>query len=233
MKFSLIVLATALSLNAVYISSTQAEECLTIASDPESVKLTTILEPDVKKVFKTAGICAKFVTTPIKRIQKDMVDKNIDGEFFRVKKYIHAMEKFVSPIPTPALKGSGVIVTLLSSHFKPTSLKDFGDKKLGIVHGYKWHEIMSKGVKNARRSNKYDTIIKQLKAGRLDGFIIEDITLDRFLKTGALKKEDIHVSQPIIDLSVYILLTKKHDGLLARLDTAMKTVIAEGGFKLP
>ncbi|MGH1352368.1 MAG: substrate-binding periplasmic protein [Methyloligellaceae bacterium] len=232
MKATHIILASAFVMNALSVSTSMAEECLTIASDPKSVRVVTVLTPDVKKVFKTAGICTKFVTTPIKRIQKNMIDNTIDGEFFRVKKYISAMKQYVSPIPTPALEGNGVIVTLLSSHFKPNNLKEFGDKKLGIIHGYKWHEIMAKGNKNARRNNKYETLFKQLKAGRVDGIIIEDITLNRFLKAGLIKKTDIYVSKPIIDLSVYILLSKKHEKLIGKLDTAMKSVIADGGFKL-
>ncbi len=233
MKLTHIMLASAFVLNIMSVSSGMAEECLTIASDPKSVKVVTALTPDVKKVFKKANVCAKFITTPIKRIQKNMVDNSIDGEFFRVKKYINAMDKYVSAIPTPALEGHGVIVTMLSSHFKPENLKEFGDKNLGIIHGYKWHEIMAKGIKNTRRNNKYDTLIKQLKIGRVDGIIIEDITLNRFLKAGLIKETDIYVSKPIIDLSVYILLSKKHEKLIGKLDTAMKSVIADGGFKLP
>ncbi len=209
-----------------------SDECLKIASDPKSVRASKLFQPSVKKVFETAEVCADFVTFPIRRIQESIALGSIDGEFFRVNNYIRAMSKHVIAIPTPAISSYGLIITRADSDFKPQSLKDVGKRRIGILHGYKWHEILGKNIKNAAKSNKYQFLIKMLQAKRIDGVLIEDFTLNRLQEAGILKKEAIYKSPSIIDLSVYILLNKKHRKLLGKLDNALKKVIASGGFSL-
>lgn len=210
-----------------------AEECLKIASDPHSVRASKLFGPSVKKVFKNAGICADFINIPIRRIQKSMVNGSIDGEFFRVNNYIKAMSDYVLPVPTPATKAYGLIITRADSDFKPAGLKDIGERKIGILHGYKWHEIMSQKFRKTAKSNKYLFLVKMLQARRIDGILIEDFTVDRLIDAGVLKNEKIYKSPSLIDLSVYILLAKKHKNLLSTLDNSIKKVIAEGGFSVP
>lgn len=210
----------------------QAEECLQIASDPKSVRASKIFEPSVKKVFSSAGICADLIKFPIRRIQESMVRGSIDGEFFRVNNYIRAMSDHVIAIPTPAIRANGLIITRSDSDFKPKGLKDVGQRRIGILHGYKWHEILGKNFKNAVKSNKYQFLAKMLLAKRIDGVLIEDFTLDRLIEAGVLKNGQIYKSPSVIDLSVYILLNKKHQKLLGKLDKALNKVIASGGFNL-
>lgn len=207
-----------------------SDECLKIASDPKSVRASRLFEPSVRQVFKKAGVCADFVTFPIRRIQESMVRGRVDGEFFRVNKYINAMKDHVVAIPTPAISANGVIITRADRGFKPGGLQDVGQKRIGVLHGYKWHEILGKNLKNAVKSNKYEFLAKMLQAGRIDGVLIEDFTLSRLIEAGILKKEKIYTSPSVIDLSVYILLNKKHRNLLGKLDKALNEVIASGGF---
>lgn len=207
-----------------------SDECLKIASDPKNVRAAKIFEPSVKKVFEQAGVCADFVHFPVRRIQESMTRGSIDGEFFRVNGYIKSMAEHVAAIPTPAIRGNGLIISLEDSGFKPRSLKDIGQQKIGVIHGYKWHDIVGRNLKKTVKSNKYLFLAKMLKARRIDGILIEDFTLDRLIEAGVLQKDHIHVSPSVIDLSAYIVIGKKHQKLLEKLNKALNKVIASGGF---
>ncbi|MGH1349838.1 MAG: hypothetical protein ACRBBN_03390 [Methyloligellaceae bacterium] len=61
--------------------SAHSEECMKIASNPNSSKAIAVLTPGIQMAFQKAKICVDYVTLPSARIQKSMKDSSIDGEF--------------------------------------------------------------------------------------------------------------------------------------------------------
>ncbi len=210
----------------------QAEECLTLASDTTNEKTVLLFRPGIDKVFEKAGVCIKHTSLPTKRIQKEILKGSIDGEYLRVKAYIKAMNGIVIPIPTPVVSGGGILISLKSSGFTPKTLVDVKDNRIGTIHGYKWHEVLSKRITNTKKAQSYPVLAKQLKAGRINGMLTDPISLARLIQAGLLPADDIHRSNQVIDLSVYVLLHVRNAKYITRLDEAMKVVKKEGGFKL-
>ncbi len=218
---------------SVSLQKTFAEECLVIASDPNSAKVISLFTPGVQMVFEKAKVCTRYVNMPISRIQKEMTESSVDGEFLRVKAYIHAMNDHVVAVPTPVVEAKGILVTMKTGGFTPKTILDVEDKVIGHVFGVRWHDALAKKLKNPRSSKKYDNLAKQLVNKRIDGFLVEELTLKRLIKAGLLKEEQIHKSEPVMDLSAYIVLHKKNRNFVKDLDVALKQVKAEGGFGKP
>ncbi len=213
-------------------SEVYADNCLKIASDAKNIRAVRLFTPGIKEVFRKANICAEYINMPSRSMQKAMFDGDIDGEFIRVTTYLKAMKGYIAPVPTPIVRANGVIVSLKKTGFTPQSMFDVGNKKIGIVLGFKWHEVLAQSLKSTKIAKKYDTLAAMLKKQRIDGFLIEDISLKRLLEKGLLSQERINVSPAVIDLSAYLVMNRKHERLTDQLNQAMKTVKAEGGFKI-
>lgn len=207
-----------------------AEECLVIASDPNSAKVISLFTPGIQMVFEKAKVCAKYVNMPVSRIQKQMTENAVDGEFLRVQAYIDAMKNHVIAVPTPVVEAKGILVTLKAGGFNPKGIKDVGDKVIGHVFGVRWHDAVAKHLKSPRSSKKYENLANLLVNKRIDGFLVEELSLQRLVKTGLLKEEQIHRSDAVMDLSAYIVLHKKNKNYIQDLDVALKQVKVEGGF---
>ncbi|MGH1349839.1 MAG: substrate-binding periplasmic protein [Methyloligellaceae bacterium] len=142
------------------------------------------------------------------------------------------MKDHVIAVPTPVAEGKGVIVSNAAGDFSPKSLADVGDRIIGTVHAVRWHEALKKHLKTPRTSAKYGLLIKQLMANRIDGFLIDNVTLGRIIKANVISKDKLRISPPILDLSAYVLLHKKNAKFIPDLDKAIKSVKLEGGFTL-
>ncbi len=221
-------------LSALLFCSSAAEaRCLKIASDTKGIKAIGIFKPGIEVAFKKAGICAEFVNMSAVQAQKAMVHGQIDGEFIRVNAYINAMQDYVLPVPTPIIAGSGYIVSRSEIGFNPDNLKDLADKRIGIIRGFKWHEVLSRNISRKVVARDYKTLADKLKKGDIDCFLTEDISLGRLQKAGILLKKDFHKSKPVINLSGYLLLHKNNAIYLKKLDHALRVLKARGWFKIP
>ena len=209
-----------------------ADECLKIASDSKNIKAVRLFTPGVKQVFQNAQLCAEYINMPSKRIQKAMSEGEIDGEFIRVNTYLKAMKDYIAPVPTPIVRASGVIVTLRKEGFLPQTIADIGKKKIGTILGFKWHEVFAVALASTKVAKKYETLAAMLNKRRIDGFLIEDVSLQRLYAEKLLSPEDIHVSPAIIDLSAYLVMNRKHSGIVGKLDSALKKAKADGAFKV-
>lgn len=226
--FMLAVISTA----GLLPSEIYADSCLKIASDAKNIRAVRLFTPGIKKVFQKANICVEYISMPSRRMQKEMLEGNIDGEFVRVNTYLKIMKDYIAPIPTPIIKAKGVIVSLKETGFAPKALVDIGSKKIGIVLGFKWHEVLATSLKTTRIAKKYDTLAAMLKRKRVDGFLIEDVSLKSLYDKALLSPEQLYISPAVIDLSAYLVMSKKHRNLTKQLNQAMKIVKAEGGFQI-
>lgn len=206
-------------------------DCLTLANNAKKFKLVATFDNDIRKVFRKAGICAKYMDIPLKRIQHNMQDGKLDGEYLRVKSYINLMKDYVIPIPTEAINLDGYLVSLKSAGFAPTSLTELENRKVGVVHGAVWQIKAAKKAEHIYKAYKYDILAKLLKRKEIDAFLIERLSLRSLLMSGLFSPGDVTVSPVVVRIPTYILLHKKHKGLIAKLDDALKQVKKEGGFK--
>ncbi len=209
-----------------------AEECLIVATDPNVSKAVSLFTPGIQAMFQKADICVNYIILPLPQIEVQMADGAIDGEYLRVKSYIEAMKEHVIAIPTPVAEGKGHLVTNKASNFSPKSLSDVGHKVIGYVTGISWHLGLVRKLKTPRAAKRYENLAKQLMKGRIDGFLIDELTLSRLMKHGLLPKDQVIKSPPIIDLSAYIVLHRKNSNYIPALDMALKQVKEQGGFKI-
>lgn len=199
-------------------TSTIAGECLVLASDPEGNPAITKYTSIVTKVFQRANICYSLANYPFKRIQANMKQGTIDGEFFRVKSYITAMSEYVVPIPTPVAESYGYLVSLKKADFKPDGLKDVNSHLIGVMHGHSWQDLLTRQIKNTKKAFRFTDLVKLLKEGVVEAVLIEKYALAGIIEAGLLDKNNLHISKPVVDLSGYIVLHKKHEDLVSRLD---------------
>lgn len=202
----------------LFCSSVTEARCLKIASDARGIKAISIFKPGIEVAFKKADICAEFINMSAVQAQKAMMLGKIDGEFIRVNAYINAMKDYVIPVPTPIIAGSGYIVTSSKTGVNPSSLKDIQAMTIGIIRGFKWHEVLSRNISQRVVAADYKNLADKLKKGEIDCFLTEDISLGRLVKSGVLLKKDFNKSKPVINLSGYLLLHKKNAGYLKKLD---------------
>lgn len=221
----------ALFIIALTITQTPADaECLTLANNAKKFKLVATFDNDIRKVFRKAGICAKYMNIPLKRIQHNMQVGNLDGEYLRVKSYIELMKDYVVPIPTEAINLDGYLVSLKSTGFAPQSLSELKSRKVGVIHGAIWQIKAAKKAEDIYRAYKYDILAKLLKKQEIDAFLIERLSLRSLMMSGFFSPGDVTVSPVVVRIPTYILLHKKHKSLIAKLDDALKQVKKEGGF---
>lgn len=227
------IYAGMLLLALLFCSSSSQARCLKIASDAKGIKAIGIFKPGIEVAFKKAGICAEFVNMSAIQAQKAIMRGEIDGEFIRVNAYINAMRDYVVPVPTPIISGSGYIITRSDSGNHPADLKNIASKRIGVIQGFKWHEVLSRHIPDRTIVSDYKTLAQKLKKGDIDCFFTEDISLGRLQKTGILLKKDFNKSKPVINLSGYLLLHKTNSAYLDKLNHALKILKARGWFKIP
>lgn len=209
-----------------------AEECLVVATDPNVSKAVSLFTPGIQAMFQKADICVNYIILPLPQIKVQMADGAIDGEYLRVKSYIEAMKEHVIAVPTPIAEGKGYLVSSKASNFSPQQLSDIGDKVIGYVTGINWHKGIVSKLKTPRAAKRYENLAKQLMKGRIDGFLIDELTLSRLMQFGLLPEKQVVKSPPIIDLSAYIVLHRKNSNFIPALDMALKQVKKQGGFKI-
>lgn len=217
----------------LFCSSFAQAECLKIASDAKGTQVIEIFKPGIKLAFRKAGICAEFINMPALRAQKAMTLGEIHGEFIRFDAYIKAMHKQVIPVPTPIISGGGFIVTRIDSNFHPTTPAQLKDKKIGIIRGFKWHEVLSAQIREKVKASDYNELGKKLKNGEIDGFFTENISLRRLYKSGILREHEIFKSKPVINLSGYLLLHKNSAQHIKKLNRELRVLKAMGWFNIP
>ncbi len=205
-------------------------DCLTLANNAKKFKLVATFDNDIRKVFKKAGICAKYMNIPLKRIQHNMRVGNLDGEYLRVKSYIEIMKDHVIPVPTAAISLDGYLVSLKSTGFAPKSLSDLDHRKVGVIHGAIWQMKAARKAAQVYKAYKYDILARLLKREEIDTFLIERLSLRSLLMSGLFSPGDVTVSPVVVRIPTYILLHKRHQALVAKIDEALKKVKQEGGF---
>ncbi len=208
-------------------SPVTAGECLVLASDPEGNPAITKYTSIVTKVFQRANVCFSLAHYPFKRMQAHMKQGTIDGEFFRVKSYIDEMAEHVVPIPTPVAESYGYIVSLKKDGFTPIGINEVGGHLIGVMHGHRWQDLLSMQIKNTKKAFRYSDLVKLLKEGVVEAVLLERYALAGIIEVGLLNKGELYISKPVVDLSGYILLHKKHSALIKRLDPELKKVLAE------
>lgn len=213
--------------HTVVYTSANADECLIIASDPDGNPAIAKYTSIVTKVFERANVCFSLANYPFKRMQANMKQGVIDGEFFRVKSYIDAMSDYVIPLPTPVAETYGYLVSLKKNGFQPSGIVDVNAHLIGVMHGHKWQDLLSREIKNTKKAFRYADLVKLLKEGVVEAIMLEKYALAGIIEAGLLKKNELHVSKPVIDLSGYIVLHKKHADLVKRLDPELKKVLVE------
>lgn len=206
-------------------------DCLTIANDKAKFKLVATFDNDIHRVFRKAGICAKYINIPLKRMQHNMRDGKLDGEYLRVKTYIEAMKEHVVPVPTVAITLDGYLISLKGSGFSPQKLSDINDKKVGVIHGAVWQKKAVAKASMIYEAYKYDILARLLRRREIDAILIERLSLRSLLMSGLFSPRDVKVSPVVVRIPTYILLHKKHENLIAKLDKALNEVKQEGGFQ--
>ncbi len=218
---SIILLAVPLTFLA---SQVNAADCLKISSPPDLAVAQSFAAP-IKKAIEDSGYCVELVNLPPNRAMQSMVKEEIDGEFPRVSVYADAMKDHVVAIPTSLASVAGVAVSLKSSGFAPKSPAELAGRKIEYTLGSKWSEVVAGklGLKNSSKS--LESLVKKMKAGRIEGFLIDSISLKFLIENGSLKADEIN-QMAVMDLTAYLLLHKKHAGLVDAIDKSLKTALS-------
>jgi len=212
-------------------AGTAGADCLTLANNANKFRLVATFDRDVRKVFEKAGVCAKYINIPLKRMQHNMMNGSLDGEYLRVKAYAELMKDYVIPIPTEAITLDGFLVSFKNSGFAPQTLADIRNKRIGVIHGAVWQRKAAKGAEKIYRAYKYDILAELVRRQELDAFLIERLSLQSLLTSGVFSPGDVTISPVVIKIPTYIFLHKKHKDMIPRLDKALRQVKQEGGFK--
>jgi ABC-type amino acid transport substrate-binding protein len=208
----------ALLLAAGALLSPAQAECLTIGIGTGGVyaeKRAALVE----KIFDKAGLCARPLLAPARRL--DLMEKRgeVDGTAWRDDPYLatHAAE---AKVPTPVEHFHGSLFWLRSKE-DPSGV---AGATIGILAGRDWPRDALKGQPvSLFEANSYSQLFRLTESGRLAGFVMptglfETLDVDRTL----------YRSKVIRSVPLYLVVQRRHQDVIPALNDAIKALKESG-----
>lgn len=207
-------------------------DCLKVAHWIGTTGLDWMLPP-VAEAYKRAGLCVEWVPLPLARAYEAVQNGQIDADMLRTDAVIAGMHDIaVVPAPIPGFD----IVLMLGPKFTGTvsSLAELGDLRLVALLGHRSVDSLPVGTAlSIQRVPDIAQAIQMVQQGHADGMLTDANTYWRLDKTAGLDVADLPLPETLMPMTAHIVLNIRHADLVGRIDTAMRSVIADGWLDLP
>jgi len=206
----------------------QARETLTLNTVGKP-PFSTVMHALLKEAFDRIGLDIKIQELPGRRALIN-ADKGIeDGDAGRTK---GTEKKYPNLVMVPESILSVSIVGFANRDLKATlnqSWKDLKPYNVGILRGHQHSERMVVHYKSLVKADDTAQLLTVLSKGRADVAVTVQIEGLSAIKTEKL--EGIKILQPPLQvIPIYTYLHKKHQGYVAKLDSAIKAMKTDGSF---
>jgi hypothetical protein len=178
----------------------------------------------IEKIFNKAGLCAKPLLAPARRL--DLMEKKgeLDGNAWRDDDYLasHGSE---AKVPTPAEYFRGSLFWLRDRQ-DPSGQ---AGATIGILAGRDWPRDALKGLPiSIFEANNYTQLVRLTESGRLEGFVMPTALFDTLDLDRALYQSKIIRAVPL-----YLVVQSRHRELIPALDDAIKALKDSGALDDP
>ncbi|MDY6905407.1 MAG: transporter substrate-binding domain-containing protein [Thermodesulfobacteriota bacterium] len=182
----------------------------------------------LEMVFGETGYGISIAKEPIKRGIHGVATGTKDGIVLLPAYVAEKSEKIVT-VPVPLAKIEVVVYTKGQTFAVngPESLKPY---KIAFLRGYPATEKITTGL-DRRMVDSLDSLFAMLQAGRVDAALVLKRESIRFLKANPQFAGFTMLETPLLTVPLHLLLNKKHEALIPRIQPVMKQKIADGTLK--
>jgi hypothetical protein len=173
----------------------------------------------VEKIFAQAGLCARPLLAPARRL--DLMEKRgeLDGTAWRDDPYL-ATHRSEAKVPTPVEYFRGSLFWLRNRE-DPSGVNG---TTIGILAGRDWPRDALKGLPiSIFEANSYTQLFRLTELGRLDGFVMPTFLFDALDVNRAL-----YQSKQIRSVPLYLVVQRRHQEVIPALNDAIKALKESG-----
>jgi hypothetical protein len=173
----------------------------------------------VEKIFIQAGLCARPLLAPARRL--DLMEKRgeLDGTAWRDDPYL-ASHRSEAKVPTPVEHFHGSLFWL-SSREDPSGV---AGATIGILAGRDWPRDALKGLPvSIFEANNYPQLFRLTERGRLAGFVMPTALFDTLDLDRSLYRSKVIRSVPL-----YLVVQRRHQDVIPALNDAIKALKESG-----
>mgnify|MGYP003135610615 CR=1 FL=1 len=184
-----------------------------------------VVAATISEVFTQAGICHSLVYLPPRRISRQLLSGDIDGELLRYSFYAEIVQEIAEPVPEKLFEIQGLLV---SPDPELRSLTQIGNRPVGVLLGNSWAEREHRNLTNPVTATTAARLLDMLESKRTVAVLLNSA------EWAALKKHhpQLHAA-PVRELPVYVYLAKRHNVRMAAIVSAIKKYKESGGSFLP
>jgi len=159
--------------------------CLDFAVVQKQTDFHRAIYENFEAALNAAEICHQFSPLPLNRERKALKQGQLDGTVVRILQYGKSMEGAVEVVPERLGLGYGSLVTFDESFLSLTPDQMEG-RRVARVLGYAWSKRSTAHLPDDQVQvvQKIDQLYPLLKAGRVDGILIIDLTMGQHIPAG-------------------------------------------------
>ena len=173
----------------------------------------------VEKIFDKAGLCARPLLVPARRLDLMEEGGEVDGTAWRDDPYLATHLSEVK-VPTPVDHSHGSLYWLRSRE-DPSGV---AGATIGILAGREWPRDALKGLPvSIFEANSYSQLFKLTESGRLAGFVMPTDLFQKLDLDRALYRSKVVRSAPL-----YLVVQRRHQDVIPALNDAIKALKDSG-----
>lgn len=169
----------------------------------------------VTSTLASHGICVNIRKVPASRATVMIKNGQLDGEIGRVSRYGNIVGDMVIRVPVSIGEGYGLIVSISEDLL---AFDQLAGLPVGMERGVRWYKSIFPPNAVPVVVDDYAAGLKMLETKRIAALLIDSFSLSR-IKT---KPTPLFTQQITPELSAYLYLHKKHDGLAKQVENAMR-----------
>ncbi len=184
-----------------------------------------VVAATVSEALTQGGICHSLVYLPTRRITRQLMAGEIDGELLRYPFYAETVQEIAEPVPEKLFEIQGL---LISRDPDLHSLAQAGNRPVGVLLGNSWAEHEMRILANPVTANGATRLLDMLESKRTVAVLLNSVEWE------ALREFHPHLyAAPVRRLPVYAYLAKRHSNQLAAIVEAIRKYKETRGSFLP
>lgn len=172
-----------------------------------------------QRVFDKAGLCLELVEMPVRRSEQMTLRGELDGEILRTALWVDQHKDDIVAIPTPFYEDNMMAITLESRNLQIRNMDDLRPYRVVIAGGHRWAEarLSALGITPVKTSSA-SRYLELLRVGRVDAGLMEESLVKLIANRQGIALQRLEA------LNYYTVLRRGHEGLVPRLDAALRWV---------
>jgi ABC-type amino acid transport substrate-binding protein len=200
-------------------------QTLTLSAQADVSALRPISQRIVEEAFERAGMKVIFKPLPLERAIEEANDGVTDGDMHRIAD-VAALYPNLLTVPTPINKVYLVIYGRGADMLTKTRA-DIMKMKIAYPRGVLLQRKYSKGM-NTTEARVYATTFDMLFNGRVDAVMMSHVDTEAQITERRYPERPVMWPHVWASEPLYLVLHRRHEALIPRLDTALQQMQREG-----